>query len=558
MPRNKNGVDRGRRDFLIRTGLAGAAVTLPAAHAQQNARPAMPMRMEVPSHPFVIGSEPHRTRKSFYDLTDAEVRILCRAMGHMRNGTNDTTRTPPIDAPLSIDSPLQWDQWAMTHARHCTETGPGVPQVHWSWYFLPWHRGYLFFLERQLANVVTNVLKEDGSRFALPYWDWILHPEIPNTRERELQGKPSPLFGYDLNLESMAEPDNLGFDNLALWDGYRGPTIQKPKMDPANERSQKSKEEIQQTLKFMSAPYIRDMLDLPFELFAGQAVDPDKEPTRNGQGLLEHDPHNNGHDWVGSRQGKNRDMGTLRYAALDPIFMMHHGNIDRVWSWYTKPQPDPDTSPWGVQRYTFTDLDGSPVTISVRDIVKGLTNVTYAEPASTAPKPPLMLTLLQSVQRRAPAEKSETVVETGGTVTSKPLTLNAASSPATRTLFTEAVSAAAHPLSVLEIETGPIAYSGKFAVEVFVNKPDANDKTSTNDPHYIGRLKALESEGRQDEAGKDVTHTFPVMLGRNDSNFYKLVRPGQSFTITLVPAGENAADPRFQIPVKKVTLRVFE
>ena len=430
MPGNNTRVDRGRRDFLIRAGLAGGAAALPSAQAQENAR----MRMDAPGRPFVFGHEPPRTRKSFHDLTDAEVRLLCRAVGHMRNGTSDTTRTPPITAPLSVDSPLQWDQWAMTHARHCTETGPGVPQVHWSWYFLPWHRAYLFFLERQLANVVTNVLKEDGSKFALPYWDWILHAEIPNTREREMQGKPSPLFGYDLNLESMNEADNLGFDNLALWDGYRGPTILKPKMDPANERSPKSKEEIQQTLKFMSAAYIRDMLDLPFELFAGQKVDPDKEPTRNGQGLLEHDPHNNGHDWVGSRQGKNRDMGTLRYAALDPIFMMHHANIDRIWSWYTKPQPDPDTSPWGMQRYTFTDLDGSPVSILVRDIVKGITNITYAEPAAETLKQPVMLTLLQTVKRREPEEKSETVVETGGTVTSRPLTLNAASKPATGAL----------------------------------------------------------------------------------------------------------------------------
>jgi hypothetical protein len=194
----------------------------------------------------------------------------------------------------------------------------------------------------------------------------------------------------------------------------------------------------------------------------------------------------------------------------------------------------------------------------VRDIVKGITNITYAEPAAETLKQPVMLTLLQTVKRREPEEKSETVVETGGTVTSRPLTLNAASKPATGALLTEAASAAAHPLSVLEIETGPIAYTGKFAVEVFVNKPDANDKTSTNDPHYVGRLKALESEGRQDEAGKDVSHTFPIMLGRDNSNFYKLVRPGQSFTITLVPSGESAADARFRIPVKKVTLRVFE
>ena len=79
-------------------------------------------------------------------------------------------RSGSKDKPLSVDSPLQWDQWVMTHARHCTEAKPGVvDQVHWSWFFLPWHRGYLWFLERQLANIVTTVLGEDGSKFALSF-----------------------------------------------------------------------------------------------------------------------------------------------------------------------------------------------------------------------------------------------------------------------------------------------------------------------------------------------------------------------------------------------------
>ena len=91
------------------------------------------------------------------------------------------------------------------------------------------------------------------------------------------------------------------------------------------------------------------MLLLEFEDFAGTAVPANsKIAAPDGMGILEHYPHNNGHDWVGSRFGKNRDMGSLRYAALDPIFFMHHANIDRLWSLYKRTQPDPD-KPWGTR-----------------------------------------------------------------------------------------------------------------------------------------------------------------------------------------------------------------
>ncbi len=310
-----------RREFLIKSGIALGSMALPAGVAAASSAPhakhALVALEDANAQPFKFGSEPKRQRKSFFDLTDDEVKNLCRAVGYMRNGSKAK--------PLNVDDPLQWDRYVASHARHCTEQG--FDQVHWSWFFLPWHRAYLFFLERILADILTKVFSLDGSKFALPYWDWISHKEIPNTAERTQKGLASPLFGYDLTQEDMVSADNLGFDNLALWDGYRGPTILKPQMDPANEVSQESKEHIEETIKFMEPGYVANMLKLSFEDFAGKPT----TSQADGMGVLEHNPHNNGHDWVGSRFGSNRDMGTLRYAALDPVFSMHHANIDRIW-----------------------------------------------------------------------------------------------------------------------------------------------------------------------------------------------------------------------------------
>jgi polyphenol oxidase len=540
-----------RRVFLARAGLTVGAMVVPSTSSQLKAQ--KPVADSVTTHahlepkPFVFKYEPPRKRKSLYDYTDPEIRLLCRAVSHMRNGTKDATQNPPIDAPLSVESPLQWDQWVMTHAKHCTEDGPNVPQVHWSWFFLPWHRAYLFFLERHLANIVTTVLKEDGSKFALPYWDWIAHKEIPNTRERQQQGRPSPLFGYDLTRESMNENDGLGFDNLALWDGYRAPTTQAPKMDPTNEKSPKSKEEIESTLIYMSRPYIDLMLELPWDLFMGK-------PTisrDDGQGVLEHYPHNNGHDWVGSRQGKNRDMGTLRYAALDPIFFMHHSNIDRIWNWYKKLQPDPDSnSAFGQQRYIFTDIDGSPVTLTVRDIIRSITNVSYQEPQSGL-SPQLRIT------SEARKERMEILVNNPNTLTAKPLTLAVETRPELKSLLGSGTNAGTPAIAVLEVQIGALPFTEKFTINAFVNKPDANRETSIKDPHYIGRIRGLDSEGRRTEEGPDITHTFPIVIAR-ESNFYRLVRPAGSFTITLVPANLSPSDQSFRTSVKSIRLRVFE
>ncbi|WP_423909675.1 tyrosinase family protein [Candidatus Spongiihabitans sp.] len=49
--------------------------------------------------------------------------------------------------------------------------------------------------------------------------------------------------------------------------------------------------------------------------------------------FLEREPHNRGHGWVGG------DMGNTRISPNDPIFWMHHAQIDRIWSEWQKRNP---------------------------------------------------------------------------------------------------------------------------------------------------------------------------------------------------------------------------
>jgi hypothetical protein len=127
-------IDTARREFLVNAGMAaGALATGPSLWAlspQSRETHGSARAFHTNTAPFQFRNEPQRKRWSFYDWTEAEVQMLSKTIGYMRNGTKEH--------PLSVDNPLQWDNWVLIHARHCTETKPGtVDQVHWSWFFLP-------------------------------------------------------------------------------------------------------------------------------------------------------------------------------------------------------------------------------------------------------------------------------------------------------------------------------------------------------------------------------------------------------------------------------------
>ena len=458
-----------RRNFLG-LGLFGA---IGLSSAKSADRPVKPFELcgVADARPFVFGSEPLRVRKSFYDLTDDEVKNLCRAIGYMRNKI-------PLEAANS------WESYARIHYKHCTAFDADHPQVHWGWHFLPWHRGYIFFLERMLANILDKQFGIDGSKFAYPYWDWTNNAEIPNTKERIEKGLSSPLFGYDLTQQNMVNGDNLGFDNLGLYNGNRGPTIEKSKMDPNLETTEDSKRHIQECRNYMSKEYINLMLTTPWEQFMGKPGINQK----TGQGLLESGAHNDGHDWVGTRFGCNRDMGTLRYAANDPIFFMHHANLDRIWSLYKNPMPDVN-GPWGEQRYVYPDLDGSPVSVSVKDIYLWTQTVSYQAPS-------LEKFMLKSAISPITSSSSYTLQINKATIAKAGLSVTVEPDDNMRAVIRNGLGSA---ISLLEIETGRLAHAGKASIKVYVGNK------------YIGRVKIL--DGEPSTTSFSASHTFTVPLG---------------------------------------------
>lgn len=93
------------------------------------------------------------------------------------------------------------------------------------------------------------------------------------------------------------------------------------------------------------------------------------------QGQLELTPHGNVHVLIGGW------MGTVPNAALDPIFWLHHANLDRLWNlWLVQGggRSNPlDNNAWRTTRWTFFDENRRQVTLSGCDVLRAADQLGY-------------------------------------------------------------------------------------------------------------------------------------------------------------------------------------
>lgn len=193
---------------------------------------------------------------------------------------------------------------------------------HGSWYFLPWHRGYLLALE---ANVRDAIIALGGpSDWALPYWNYFAPDEF----------KLPPAFA------SRDWPDGTG-DN-PLW--------VEPRWGPNNDGNVYVPLD-QVNLNALTVPEFTGVATGGDPGFGG--VDTGFSHSGQVHGDLETQPHDWVHGLVGGADPKTGRspglMSTPPTAGLDPIFWLHHANIDRLWEvWIQGPvsQGNPTDPRW--------------------------------------------------------------------------------------------------------------------------------------------------------------------------------------------------------------------
>ncbi len=263
-----------RRMFLYRTFVVGPMamgvwIEADPAHARGGPQCSLPVPPDALR--FVPGEGKIRERPSASELASparaAELRRFRDAVGAIR--------------ALDPGDVVGWDRQI---AQHCVQCAPSNgDNIHFDWQFLPWHRAYLYFLERVLRSLVGD----DDLR--LPYWDW------ENTRSRTLP-------------EAYAPPDQPLYWPRRQLTGPAWPL---------------SDEEVD----------VQPLLAIPnADVFLGTPTQRRPVPaTFSG-------PHANVHNAFDPG-----DMADLQYSPRDPVFYAHHGNIDRLWaSWTHAGHANPD------------------------------------------------------------------------------------------------------------------------------------------------------------------------------------------------------------------------
>lgn len=223
---------------------------------------------------------------------------------------------------------------------------------HGSWYFLPWHRAYLLSFELIVRAAIADLGGPED--WALPYWNYSYgggagRANVPPafTAHRLPDGTDNPLY-VARRYGGSVPADLAGVEAAVTTSRAYTPEGSVP-------------------------PSIQG----PFTPFAGPGTGHGGEA-----GLLESTPHNKVHDVIGGHAvdaAGNRVSGllaTTATAGLDPLFWLHHANIDRVWQVWRQRDPahnhDPDDARWldgpADRRFAVFGADGHDLPCTARDM----------------------------------------------------------------------------------------------------------------------------------------------------------------------------------------------
>lgn len=244
-------------------------------------------------------------------------------------------------------NPRSWRYQAAIHGRSGVAPPPGAPWnecQHATWYFLPWHRMYLFQFERIVRSFVTAA--GGPAEWTLPYWDY-----------------------------SRGSPGNAlppAFRAQQLPDGSANPLFVARRRASVN------------TGTPLPASVVDTSAALARTVFTSQGAalgfgGPQTGWAHQGPafGAIEALPHGPVHVQVGGNGGLMTDPNL---AALDPIFWLHHANIDRLWDvWRLRRRTNvnPTVAAWLDRRFALRDVNGALVRTRVRDVVDAVTQLDY-------------------------------------------------------------------------------------------------------------------------------------------------------------------------------------
>ena len=212
------------------------------------------------------------------------------------NTLNSTERAELVGAVLELKRIGVYDQFVLRHANAVSRA------IHRSPAFLPWHRRFIWDLERELQRVSGN------SDLGLPYWNWPSGGSNASMWDNDLLGG---------NGDSVSGVVTNGPFREGQWlivnsSGSQVGPLTRAFGTQSWARTLPTQQEIDEVLSITpydsspwnesSTPSFRNQL----EGFRGPNL------------------HNRGHGWVG---GSMLPMT----SPNDPVFFMHHCMVDKLW-----------------------------------------------------------------------------------------------------------------------------------------------------------------------------------------------------------------------------------
>lgn len=296
--------------------------------------------------PGVLRAQSQRTRKNLMDVSaGSDMQSYAKAVKAMLQ--------------LPMDDPRNWYRVAFVHFIDCP---------HGNWWFTSWHRGYLGFFEEQIREMSGN------PDFMLPYWDWTANPYVPQS----MFGASNPLDpvnyvpdsgkGYietrDAFDAQVKEPmrdywNRFSAAQQAEQVKRMTPTFNDMWYDPENgaafafqeKQHARSATAGMPNLDVNAAPSVAmDSLldDLAPTVFAGDGVVFENPVSKTHQVVKGFSSlsrtHNIVHMSTGGTLNKDKSYDqpygimSQNLSPLDPLFFLHHGNIDRLWDVWTRKQ----------------------------------------------------------------------------------------------------------------------------------------------------------------------------------------------------------------------------
>lgn len=225
--------------------------------------------------------------------------------------------------------------------------------THSSILFAPWHRPYLALFEQTLYQIVQDIAaqftgpsqatyQQAASTFRIPYWDWAAQPAsgdyFPN-----VVGTPKINVVTPKSNGQMVQIDNPLYTYVFKpLNPVNGDFPEQPFRSwsttlryPSSTRSGAAVSQEDQVFDAMASQFaslqenVNILMNDPnykdFAAFSNHAWQQNEPSTFSS---IE-DIHNSIHNVTGGPMGH---MSELDYSAFDPVFWLHHANVDRLFA----------------------------------------------------------------------------------------------------------------------------------------------------------------------------------------------------------------------------------